>query len=337
MNLHKFIRFLLQRLALGLSVLWGIVTLLYAIFYVLENPVSYMVGDQADEKTKQAIIQKYGLDKPVYEQYFSYINQVSPIGLSDKGTWGLKSISLGESYQYKKPVLEMISDHIGGTAILALSALFFAAIIGIPLGIWAAYRPHTWQDNSILSFSVLGVSAPSFFVAALLIWFFAVLLRPYTGLDAAGFIFEPKIFAEGNIVVWKNLFLPALALAVRPLAIFIQLTRAAMLEVLAADYIRTARAKGLSAFSILFRHSLRNALNPVITSVTGWLASLLAGTFFVEYMFYWKGIGKLTIDALNQHDFPVILGASLWVALIFVVLSLLTDLLYAVLDPRIEQ
>jgi len=315
------LRFLLARSGQGILVLWGIVTLLFLIFYALGDPTDYVVGDQADMATRQAIREKYGLDAPLPVQYVRYLG-------------GFARLDLGRSFQSNKPVGELLGSHLQGTAILALAAILLAALLGISLGVVAALKRDTWADRTILAGSLLGVSAPSFFVAAVLAWLFAVVLRPWTGLNITGYFFEEEIFGEGRHIVWANLVLPALALGLRPLAVFVQLTRSSLLEVLSADYIRTARAKGASPVRVIVHHALRNALNPVLTSVTGWLASLLAGAFFVEYMFNWQGLGKLAIDALHGNDFPVILGCAATIGGIFVGINIATDLLYAVLDKR---
>ena len=337
----------LRRLIQSVGIIWGIVTLLFFIFYALGDPTAYIVGDQADEATKEAIRKKYELDKPLYVQYLNYLNDLSPLGAVDSSysgaylpliseSFAFKWPNLGRSLQSRQPVGELLSNRILGTAILALAALSFAALLGIVLGILAALRHQTWVDRFILSTSVLGISAPSFFIGVLVAWIFAVEFREFTGLNVTGYIWEPYIFDSGHQLVLKNLFLPALALGIRPLAVFIQLTRSSMIEVLGSDYIRTARAKGLSDVQVIVKHALRNALNPVLTAVTGWLASLLAGAFFIEYIFNWKGIGKLMIDALNTNDFPVILGCALTIGIFFVVINILTDVLYRVLDPRVQ-
>ncbi|MEZ4776813.1 MAG: ABC transporter permease [Bacteroidia bacterium] len=329
-------KFFLQRLFQGILVIWGIVTLLFLIFYTLGDPAEYLVGDQADEATKTAIREKYGLDRPLPVQYILYLNDLSPLGINENGHWAIKFPNPGRSYQTNAPVSGMIASRMEGTLILAGVSIIFASVAGIFLGIISALKYNTWWDRTILSVSVLGISAPSFFMGVLIAWLFAVKLRGITGLNVSGHIFEENIFSPGRTIILKNLLLPAVALGIRPLAVFIQLTRSSMLEVLSTDYIRTAKAKGLSAQNVLLRHALRNALNPVMTAVTGWLASLLAGAFFIEYIFDWQGIGKLTIDALNTNDFPVILGCAMTIGVIFVAASILTDVLYALLDPRIR-
>lgn len=329
-------RFLLTKIFQSILIIWGITTLLYGVFYLLEDPVNYMVGEQADEKTKEKIRIKYGLDKPMTTQYFHYLHQLSPIGQKEDSTWGVKAPDMGISYQNEVKVRELIGQHLTGSAVLTLFALGFAAVIGISLGIVAALYHNTIYDKLIIGVSVLGISAPSFFVGIIFIWLFAVVFRNITGLDAGGYLFDVHPFTGERIYVWKNLWLPMLALGIRPLAVFVQLTKSAMLDIMQMDYIRTAYAKGLSHFIVIVRHTLRNALSPVLTAVTGWLASLLAGAFFIEYIFNWKGIGKLTIDALTNHDFPIILGCCITVGTIFVVVNVLTDILYAVLDPRVK-
>ena len=281
----------LRRLIQSVGIIWGIVTLLFIIFYALGDPTAYIVGDQADEATKAAIRKKYELDKPLPLQYLNYLNDLSPLGAVDSaysGTYfplisesfALKWPSLGRSLQSRQPVAELLGNRILGTAILALAALSFSAVLGISLGVLAALRHQTWVDRLILSTSVLGISAPSFFIGVLVAWIFAVELREFTGLNVTGYLWEPYIFDSGHRLVLKNLFLPALALGIRPLAVFIQLTRSSMIEVLGSDFIRTARAKGLSDFQVIYRHALRNALNPVLTAVTGWFASLIGRGLF---------------------------------------------------------
>ncbi len=327
-------RFLFTRIIQGIGILWGLITLLFLIFYVLDSPVNYMVGENADAKIIQNIIEKYELNKPLGTQYSDYLVKLIPLKKTPKGLV-ITPPDLGVSYQNDRPVLDLIGTHWKGSAILAFFALAFAAIIGISMGVIAGLYKDKPTDRIIVSLSVLGISAPSFFVAVLLIAVFSVALRSLTHLNATGYIFETDVFTGEEVIIWKNLFLPMIALGVRPLAVFVQLTRAAVNEVIQTDYIRTAKAKGLDPFRILMIHALRNALNPVITSVTGWLASLLAGAFFVEFIFNWKGIGKLTIEALQKHDFPVILGCTLTVGIVFIFVSILTDLLYKLTDPRV--
>lgn len=342
--------FFVKRILQGILVIWGIVSILFLIFYTLGDPVEYLVDESADEATKATIRQKYGLDQSTFTQYLNYLNHLSPIGLISKDSeeqafhivginssyLALKKPSLGRSYQSNRSVSSLVKTRLKGTAILAGTALLFASIVGVLLGVVAALYKDKLPDKLILGGSVLGISAPSFFIGVIIVWLFSVKWGAFTQLNATGFIFEEDVFSEGYRVVWKNLLLPSFALGIRPLAVFVQLTRSSMLDVMQQDFIRTARAKGLAPNIVLVRHALRNALNPVLTSVTGWLASLLAGAFFIEYIFNWQGIGQLTIEALNTKDFPVILGCVLSIGVIFVLASILTDILYKRLDPRVE-
>jgi len=182
---------------------------------------------------------------------------------------------------------------------------------------------------------VLGISAPSFFMGILIAWLFGFVWSDITGLQMTGSLYDTDPFT-GRELQLKNLILPAFTLGIRPLAIITQLTRSSMLDVLGQDYIRTAYAKGLSRTTIVFRHGLRNAINPVITAITGWFAELLAGAFFIEFIFGWKGIGKITVDALEKLDYPVVMGSVLLTAALFVLMNILADLTYSVIDPRIK-
>ena len=191
------------------------------------------------------------------------------------------------------------------------------------------------MDSSALFGSILGISAPSFFMGIIIAYLFGFVLSDWTGLHISGSWFA--IDEEGNRrLTLQNLILPAITLGIRPMAIITQLTRSAMLDVLDQDYIRTAYAKGLSKRTVIWKHGLRNALNPVITAITGWFAELLAGAFFVEYIFGWQGIGKVTVDALEKLDYPVVMGAVLVSAAFFILINILADVLYGVVDPRVR-
>jgi len=247
----------------------------------------------------------------------------------------LKYPYLGRSYRTKREVATVLGDALPGTMILALTAMSFATLIGIALGVLAALKKGTWLDTGSIAASVAGISMPSFFAGLLIAYLFGYLLRPYTGLEMTGSLWEYDAFT-GRHLALKNLVLPALALGIRPLAIIAQLTRSALLDVLSQEYIRTAYAKGLSRAGVVWRHALPNALNPVVTAISGWLAELLAGSFFVEFIFGWKGVGKITVDALDKFDFPLVMGSVLLTAFIFIVINLLTDILYSKLDPRVK-
>jgi peptide/nickel transport system permease protein len=249
--------------------------------------------------------------------------------------FGIKLPYLRKSYQTKKSVSEVLLEALPGTLMLATAAMIIAVLIGIPLGVIAAVKQNTWMDTTAVFSSIVGISAPSFFMGIIIAYIFGFVLSDWTGLHLTGSWFD--IDQEGNKrMTLQNLVLPAVTLGIRPLAIITQLTRSAMLDVLDQDYIRTAYAKGLSKRVVVWKHALRNALNPVITAITGWFAELLAGAFFIEYIFGWKGIGKVTVDALEKLDFPVVMGSVLISATFFVLINLLADILYGIVDPRVR-
>jgi peptide/nickel transport system permease protein len=212
----------------------------------------------------------------------------------------------------------------------------FAIILGVFIGVATALRKDSWFDHTALIVSVLGMSLPSFFAAILMAWLFAFVLADYTGLSMFGSLYSVDDFGRGEYLDLKNLILPALTLGIRPLAIIIELTRSSMLEVLSQDFIRTARAKGLTKNRVIYRHALRNALNPVVTAASGWFASLMAGAVFVEYVFDWKGIGVVIVDGLEKYDFPVVMGAVLFIAVMLVIINIFVDIIYGILDPRVR-
>jgi peptide/nickel transport system permease protein len=227
----------------------------------------------------------------------------------------------------------VLGEKIYPTFVLAVSAMILASIIGIILGVFAAIRQYSFWDNFILILSTFGISQPAYFSGTILAIVFGYYLGNWTGLNASGPLID--LDYNGEITIWKNLLLPMLALGVRPIAIITQLTRSSMLDVMNQDYIRTAKAKGLGYYSVVFKHGLRNALNPVVTSISGWLAALLTGAFFIEKVFHYNGLGSLTIDSLLSFDFPVVMGSVLLVAFVFVIMNIFTDILYSVLDPRV--
>ena len=220
--------------------------------------------------------------------------------------------------------------------VLALSAIAIAIVLGVFLGIVSAQMRDTWVDKLIQIVSTLGMSVPSFFSAILFAWLFGYVLHQYTNLNMTGSLYEVDDFGESRYIQWKNVILPAFVLGIRPLAVVIQLMRNSLLEVYNQEYIRTAKAKGLSTLKIIKTHALKNALNPVVTAVSGWFASMLAGAIFVEYIFGWNGLGKEIIDALNNLDLPVIMGAVLIIATLFVLINIAVDIIHGWLDPKIR-
>jgi peptide/nickel transport system permease protein len=248
----------------------------------------------------------------------------------------LKKPYLRRSFQSKRLVSEMIAEAFPKTALLAFVAIFIAMLVGIFIGVLCAVYKDTWFDKVALFFSVLGMSVPSFFAAILFAWLFAFVLADITHLNMIGSLFAVDDYGTGKYLELKNLILPAITLGIRPLAVVVELTKNSVLDVLSQDYIRTAKAKGLPYRTILTKHVLKNALNPVVTAISGWLASLLAGAVFVEYIFDWKGIGVLMVDGLEKYDFPVVMGTLLYISIILVVINILCDIIYGWLDPRIK-
>jgi peptide/nickel transport system permease protein len=344
--------FIIQKLSYGLLVLIGVVIIVFFMFQGFADPARLIVGQTGDKKTMDNIRKELYLDQPKWKQFLLYVNDVSPIAIHSKTeienkklrgffiggeiTVGLKVPYLRRSYQTKKDVIDVLMEALPGTLMLAIAAMIFATIIGVLLGVLAAVKQNTWMDTSSVFASVIGISAPSFFMAIVIAYLFGIVLHPYTGLNLTGSWFDIDETTGQRYLTLQNLILPAITLGIRPLAIITQLTRSSMLDVLNQDYIRTAYAKGLGKKTVVFKHALRNALNPVITAITGWFAELLAGAFFVEYIFGWKGIGKVTVDALDKLDYPVVMGSVLFSAAFFILINILADILYGVVDPRVR-
>lgn len=235
-----------------------------------------------------------------------------------------------------KKVNEIISDTLPNTIVLASTSMMIAIIIGLSFGILSALNKDSYLDNFVQFVSTIGMSVPSFFSAIIFAWLFGYVLKDYTGLNMTGNIYELDDYGEKYILKFKNLLLPSIVLGIRPLAVISQLMRNELLEVLSKDYIRTARSKGISEFKIILNHSIKNSLNPVITAISGWFASMLAGAVFVEYIFGWNGLGKEIVNALNNLDLPVIMGSVIVIASMFIVINVLVDYIYKLLDPRVK-
>lgn len=349
------LKYLFQKLAYGLAVLLGVVVVVFFLFNILPaDPARMTQGQRSDVQSLEAVRKEFGLDKPIHIQFLYYINDLSPLAIHDADSVSqskyqyqklfnignqkalvIKFPYLRRSYQTKREVTSILYETVPNTLVLAITAMIFATILGIGLGVLAAVYKDTWIDQSAIAGSILGISAPSFFAGIIIAWLFGFLLSDYTGLKMSGSLYDYDPFS-GQVIVWKNLILPMFTLGLRPLAIIMQLTRSSMLDVLGQDFIRTAKAKGLNNYQIIVKHALRNALNPVVTAVSGWFASLLAGSFFVEYIFGYNGLGKATVDALEMADLPVVMGAILFIAFMFVIINILADLLYFVLDPRVK-
>lgn len=347
------IGFILRKIGYALLVFAGVITLVFWLFQGLGDPARMMMGQSGDPATVSALRKEFDLDQPKWKQFLAYVNDVSPVSVytaasylskkpqgyfaGDRYRVGVKWPYLRKSYQNQKEVTAILLDALSGTLILASAAMLFATFLGIFMGIVAAMRKDTWMDTGAVMTSILGVSAPSFFMAILISYLFGFVLNRYTGLSMTGSWYDLDVRTGERVLTLHNLILPALTLGIRPLAIITQLTRSSLLDVLQQDYIRTAYAKGLSKWKVLWRHALRNAMNPVITAVTGWFAELLAGAFFVESIFGWKGLGKITVEALEKLDYPVVMGCVLFASFLFVLINILADVLYRIVDPRIRE
>jgi peptide/nickel transport system permease protein len=343
--------FILRKILYGLFVLIGVVVLVFVLFQGFGDPSRLVMGQTGDAKTQENIRRELYLDQPKWKQFLFYLNDVSPISIYTKEEIQKKEITglfiggdaklaiklpyLRKSYQTRKPVGAILMEALPGTLLLAFAAMAIAVLLGIPLGVLAAVKQNSWMDTSAVFASIVGISAPSFFMAIIIAYLFGFVWSSWTGLHITGSWFDIDLEGHRRLTL-QNLILPAFTLGIRPLAIITQLTRSAMLDVLDQDYIRTAYAKGLSKKVVIWKHALRNALNPVITAITGWFAELLAGAFFVEWIFGWKGIGKVTVDALEKLDFPVVMGSVLISASFFILINILADILYGIVDPRVR-
>lgn len=338
----------------GFLVLMGATVIVFFIFNVLPgDPVAMMAGQRTDVTTRESIAKDLGLFEPLHVQLYLYVRDLSPISIhenteKEEMKYGykklvevsaanvlvLKTPYLRRSFQSNKKVSEIIWENLEGTFWLAVAAMVFATFFGIVFGVMASLKQNSWLDHTMVSLSVVGISAPSFVLGAIVAMVFGYYLSDYTGLNPTGQLWDYGL--EGRTLMLQNLILPAFTLGLRPLAIIVQLTRSSMLDVLSQDYIRTAKAKGLAYYTIITKHALKNALNPVITAVSGWLASLMAGAFFIEVIFDWKGLGLVTINAVYNLDFPIVMGVTIFVAFSFILINVFVDMLYALVDPRVR-
>lgn len=274
------------------------------------DPARVLLGQRADSASVASLREQLGLDKPLYYQVGTYIVH-------------LTEGDLGRSIASQRPVTETIIERLPATALLATTSMVIATFLGILVGIVAAWKPNSWVDTGMMSVSLLGISLPAFVVGLILVLVFGVVLEWF---PISGYIDRGP----------EYLVLPMVTLAIRPLAIIARVTRSSMLEVLGQDYVRTARAKGLSGPQVFLKHALRNALNPVVTTVSAWFAGLLAGTYFIEFIFNWPGIGLAAFNAIEKLDYPMIQGTVLFTAIIFVAVNTIADVLYGYIDPKVR-
>ena len=350
--------YITRKLLYGLAVLWGVATLVFFLFNILPgDPAQMMLGQRADQASIDAIHEELGMNQSIGKQYVDYLNDLLPLSFYDvsKGEGKLEKVApytrlatIGEtavvlkapylrmSYQSKRKVSTILGEAFPNTLLLAAVSIAFALVIGMAIGILTAIFNTNFLNKLTLFLTTIGMSLPSFFAAILMAWVFGFLLEDVTGLSMTGSLHTVDEYGRGEFLSLSNLILPALTLGMRPLAVVVELTRTSLLEAMSMDYVRTAKAKGLKPWRVIGVHALRNALNPVVTAISGWFASLLAGAVFVEYVFDWKGIGVVVVDALEKYDFPVIMGAVLLIAVMLVIVNLVVDILYGIIDPRVR-
>ena len=301
--------YFLRRILIALPTLLGVVVLVFLMVRLAPgDPAVLLAGEFATPETLEAIRARYGLDRSLPEQFFIYMG-------------ALLRGDLGESARSRRPVLEELKTYFPNTLELALAAILVAVLTGIPLGILAALRPGSGLDLSVMVLALLGVSMPVFWFGLLAILIFSVELGWF------------PVAGKGTLA---HLVLPAVTLGINATALLARMTRGTLLEVLSQDYIRTARAKGLSERVVIYKHALRNALIPVITVVGLEFGTLLSGAVITETIFAWPGLGQLLVGSILARDYPVVQGAVLLVATSFVLINLLVDLLYAAIDPRVR-
>lgn len=304
--------YVIHRLFHTIPVLFGVSLLTFLLFHAIPgDPARMMLGMRPNVATIEQLREQWGYDQPLHVQFGRFLS---------KALTG----DLGRSTYSNREVAGEILRRAPATAILGLAAISFAIFFGLPLGVFSALKRNTWIDFSAMVGALTGLSIPIFFLAILFLWIFGYLLRWF---PLSGYIDENG---------WAALVLPAVALGTRPLAILARLTRSSMLEVLRADYVQTARAKGQRESLVIIKHAFRNAFNPVFTALSGSLAGLMVGSFFVEFIFRWPGVGYLAIESIQQRDLPMIQGTVLFAAFIFVIINLLVDIGYRILDPRVK-
>lgn len=300
---------ILSRIGSAVLVVFGVCTLVFLLIHLVPgDPVEAMLGESARPADRQALREALGLDQPLAEQYLRYLG-------------GLVRLDLGQSFQFQRPVADLLAERIPPTLELAGAALALALVLAVPLGVLAARNRGGALDSGAMGFSLLGISIPNFWLGPMLILVFSLWLgwTPVSGRDGP-----------------VSLILPAITLGTGLAAVLARMVRSSMLEVLGEDYVRTARAKGLSEAAVMWRHALRNAWLPVLTLVGLQLGGLLGGAVITETVFAWPGVGSLLMEAIQSRDYPVVQACVLLVSLAYVLVNTMTDLVYAWVDPRIR-
>jgi peptide/nickel transport system permease protein/oligopeptide transport system permease protein len=301
-------RFLAVRLALLVPTLTGVLLVTFLLLYVAPgDPVQAMVGERADAATIARLRAELHLDDPLPTQFVRYAG-------------GVLQGDLGRSYITQRPIVRDLLERFPATLRLAGAAMLFATLVGVSMGVYGAWRPGSWADRATALVAYAGVSFPVYWVGLLLILVFAVHLRWFPPSGSGGFSY---------------LVLPAITLGMRSIAFLSRMTRAAMQEVLRSDFVRTARSKGVGERRVVLRHALRNALLPVVTVLGLDFGSYLTGSILTETIFSWPGVGRYVLTAIEKRDLPAVQGSILFLSLVFVVVNLITDLVYAKVDPRV--
>jgi peptide/nickel transport system permease protein len=310
------LRYIITRILYMLPVLWLVVSVVFLLIHLVPgDPIQQMLGEGAASSDIAAARKAYGLDVPIAQQYVNY--------------WkGVVHFDLGSSLRLQQPVSRLIAESYPSTLLLTIASLLIALLISIPAGVRSARRRNQWDDRVLSFVSLLGLSFPNFALGPILILFFAISvgLLPVSGTANWS---APS--------TWVHLILPAVTLGGALAAILTRMVRTAMLEELGQDYIRTARAKGLSENAVVYRHALRNALIPVLTVVGLQFGALLAGAIVTETIFSWKGIGRLTVTAISNRDYYLVQGCILTIGVTYIAVNFLTDILYSAVNPRIRE
>jgi peptide/nickel transport system permease protein len=354
MSFGKLQGFIVKKLGIAILSIIAVIALITLIIYSAPiDATRIQFGQHADPKSIEIMRKKLYLDKSYGEQIFRYFEDLSPLQLvagSDRRLDDyqyLKLVSFGnKSFILKKPylrrsyangekVIDLIASAMPSTFILAFSAMFISMLLGLSLGCVSAIKYGTYIDHIISALITFFYAVPSYISAILFALLFGYYLHDWTGLPVQGSLYNLDDYGNEYFDISK-LILPSIALGIRPIAMISQMTRASLLEIFTREYVRTASAMGLLYSRVFFKHIFPNALNPIITTISGWFASLLTGAFFVEYVFNYRGLGDLTIQALSQFDLPVILGSCIVTISVFIVVNILADVCYAIVDPRIR-
>jgi peptide/nickel transport system permease protein len=324
----KMTKYVIRRLLQSLIVIWGVTLLTFLTLHLAGDPTYLYVSERSSDEEVAEVRARLGFDKPLYEQYASFV-------------WNMAQGDFGNSLKARRPALDVVLERLPATLELTIFAMVFSTVLGIPIGILAATQRGTIWDGGIMMFALLGQSIPNFWLGIMLIMYIGLnvpgipisghvpLLSPLLAGDVSTFFTN---FPEAM----RFMLMPGITVSLFSLARNARMTRSAMLEVLSADYVRTARAKGLSERAVVLYHAFRNALIPVVTILGLQFGFLLGGVVVVETVFSWPGVGRLVFNSINQRDIPVVQTSVFIFALTFIVLNLIVDLLYLRLDPRVR-